>query len=80
MLMGRTARDIGKWGAPVQYALGLIFNITNNETEYEALITGLCLAREVNAASLRVKCNSQLEVNQFKGEYQTKGKYEKILG
>lgn len=31
----------------LMYALALTFNATNNEIEYESLITGLCLARGV---------------------------------
>lgn len=44
----------------------------NNDVEYEALIIGLIIANGVGTTSLRVRCDSQLVVNQVKGEYATK--------
>lgn len=59
-------------GESLWYALVLKFKSTINEVEYEALITGLCLAWGICFDALRVKCDSQLVVNQVKGEYQAK--------
>ncbi|XP_010496968.1 PREDICTED: uncharacterized protein LOC104773993 [Camelina sativa] len=48
------------------------FRATNNEAEYEALIAGLTLARELGAQNLEVFSDSQLVVNQTQGDYQAK--------
>ena len=45
---------------------------TNNEAEYEALLTGLRIAKELGATMLRVQSNSQLIVGQVNGEYEAK--------
>ena len=45
----------------------------NNEAKYEALITGLRLARKMGLQQLRVYSDSQLVVNQVRGDYQAKG-------
>lgn len=47
----------------LRYSLVSMFSTTNIETEYDAIITGLRLARCVGVTSLRVKCGSQLVVN-----------------
>ncbi|GAU41232.1 hypothetical protein TSUD_280320, partial [Trifolium subterraneum] len=44
----------------------------NNQAEYEALIAGMKLAREMEVEDLRAKSDSQLVTNQVAGEYQTK--------
>lgn len=64
-------------GEPLRYALILTFKATNNEAEHEALITGLIITKGVGVASLKVYCDSQLVVNQVKGEYITKGEQMK---
>ena len=56
-------------GEKVRYALRLQFLATNNETEYEALIAGLHLAREMGLQQLRIYSDSQLVVNQVRGDY-----------
>ena len=50
------------------YALKLNFSTTNNEAEYEALIAGLNLAREVDLKSIEIFCDSQLIVCQVRGD------------
>ena len=47
----------------IHCALHFRFSVSNNEVEYEALITGLCLARELQVHNLRVYNDSQLVVN-----------------
>ena len=42
---------------------------TNNEAEYEALITGLMLAKAMGNQKLDVRSDSQLVVNQLLGNY-----------
>ncbi|XP_070013686.1 uncharacterized protein [Nicotiana sylvestris] len=44
-------------------------SITNNEAEYEAMIAGLELARELRINQIIIKSDSQLVVNQMLGTY-----------
>ena len=46
------------------------FKASNNEVEYEALITGLKLAKEMKVESLEIYKDSQLVVSQITNEYQ----------
>lgn len=50
----------------------LIFTCTNNTTEYEALVIGIKLVVEWKIVELQVFGDSQLVINQFNYEYQTK--------
>ncbi|KAL5575294.1 hypothetical protein UlMin_016993 [Ulmus minor] len=54
-------------------ALRFRFKATNNQAEYEALLAGLRLAKEVSACHLLIYSDSQLIVNQVNSEYQAKG-------
>ncbi|XP_074342476.1 uncharacterized protein LOC141680045 [Apium graveolens] len=56
----------------IEYALKLDFPITNNEAEYEALIVGLGLARDMRAKNLKVCGDSRLVVAQVNGEFEAK--------
>ncbi|XP_077237305.1 uncharacterized protein LOC143878978 [Tasmannia lanceolata] len=56
----------------VEYALKLDFKASNNEAEYEALITGIALATELHANRLRAHSDSQLIVGQVNGLYEAK--------
>lgn len=47
-------------GESLRYSIVLTFKETNNEEEYEALITDLRLAKGVGVASLNAYCDSQL--------------------
>ncbi|XP_052199602.1 uncharacterized protein LOC127806391 [Diospyros lotus] len=60
-------------GHKIPYALGFGFKETNNEVEYEALLAGLRLAKEVKTERLKIFNDSQLVVCQVQGEYQEKG-------
>ncbi|XP_052203102.1 uncharacterized protein LOC127808572 [Diospyros lotus] len=60
-------------GHKIPYALRFRFGPTNNEAEYEALLAGLHLAREVKAERLKIFSDSQLMVCQVQGEYQARG-------
>ena len=55
-------------GETVEYALRFIFLASNNEAEYEALLTGLKLAEELGVSKLRVFSDSQLIVGQVQEE------------
>ncbi|XP_070054200.1 uncharacterized protein [Nicotiana tomentosiformis] len=45
------------------------YPITNNEAEYEAVIAGLELVRELSIEQIMIKSDSQLVVNQMQGTY-----------
>ncbi|XP_031281185.1 uncharacterized protein LOC116139651 [Pistacia vera] len=59
-------------GDIVQRVVRCGFKCTNNEAKYEALLTGLSLAREMGGKTLEVKSDSQLVVNQLQGTYQAR--------
>ena len=63
---------ISPTGDKLAYALRFDFRATNNESEYETLITGMEVARKMGAESLRVYSDSQLVVNQVLGIYEAK--------
>ncbi|XP_057432567.1 uncharacterized protein LOC130725345 [Lotus japonicus] len=56
----------------IEQSLKFEFKASNNQSEYEALITGLRLAIELGVQKLFIKGDSQLVVKQVKGEYQVK--------
>nr|GEU40921.1 reverse transcriptase domain-containing protein [Tanacetum cinerariifolium] len=67
------------------YTLRFKFETTNNEAEYEALIAGLHIAKEMHIQELAIFVDSQLVANQVKGLFearqQTIKQYlEKIMG
>ena len=59
-------------GETLKYAVILQFPTTNNEIEYEALLTGLSLVKALGAKSLIVQADSQLVIGQAKGDYEAK--------
>lgn len=59
-------------GLEVKYAIRLGFNRMNNEAEYEALITGLSLAKEAGAVHVTAYTDSKLVKGQVIGEYEAK--------
>ena len=54
-------------------ALSFGFKTLNNEAEYEALLAGLRLAKELKARHLQIFSNSQLVVKQATEEYLARG-------
>ena len=70
-------------GETLKNAVRLQFSATNNEAEYEALLTGLSLAKALGAKNLIVQADSQLIIGQMKGDYEAKEervlKYLKII-
>ena len=56
-------------GGILIYALSLTEPCTNNEAEYEALIAGLELAIKMGIQDIRILGDSQLLINQVKGDY-----------
>ena len=56
----------------IHYALHFGFQASNNEAEYEGLLAGLRLAKELKVCNLKVYSDSQLVVYQVNDTYQTK--------
>ncbi|KAH7843631.1 hypothetical protein Vadar_019008 [Vaccinium darrowii] len=59
-------------GKKFKYALKFRFQVISNQAEYEAVITGLQLAKAAGAKSLAIISDSQLVVGQVNGEYKAK--------
>ena len=59
-------------GIVTEYALRFEFPTTNNGAEYEALIAGLQIARELKVGRLQVYSDSQLVVGQVGGSYEAR--------
>jgi len=62
----------GPNGVLIEQALRFAFKASNNQNDYEALIAGMLLAKEMGAQSLVAKSDSQLVTGQVTGEYQAK--------
>ena len=56
----------------LKYGVQLKFPITNNEAEYEALLTGLRIARALGAENIVLKSDSQLVIGQVRGDFEAK--------
>uniref|UniRef100_A0A803N8R3 RNase H type-1 domain-containing protein n=1 Tax=Chenopodium quinoa TaxID=63459 RepID=A0A803N8R3_CHEQI len=59
-------------GHKIAHEVSCNFKATNNEAEYEALIRGLTVARDMKIQHLEVISDSLLMVNQINGEYAAK--------
>ena len=64
-------------GDRIECMICLDFPTTNNEVEYETLITVLDLARAVGAENLTLYCASQVVTNQVNGDYKCKNEQMK---
>ena len=75
---GSSDRQIGGAGVVFHSSEGdkfecmihLNFPTTNNEVEYQALITGLDLAKAVGVENLVIYCDSQVVTSQVNGNYE----------
>jgi len=56
----------------LEQALKFRFKATNNQAEYEALLAGLNLAYDMGACEVVCKSDSQVMVDQVKGEFKVK--------
>ena len=56
----------------LKYGVQLKFPATNNEAEYEGILTGLRLGRALEVKHLLVQNDSKLVTRQIKGEYDAK--------
>ena len=57
-------------GDKIECMIRLDFPTTNNEAEYEALVVGLDLARDVGAENIIIHCDSQVITSQVNGDYE----------
>ena len=60
-------------GIDVEYALGFGFQASNNEAEYEAVITELNLTHSMEADQLEICSDSQLVVKKIEDSYKAWG-------
>ncbi|GJY19053.1 reverse transcriptase domain-containing protein [Tanacetum coccineum] len=59
-------------GEEFTYTLRFKFNTSNNEAEYEALVAGLRITKQMGVESLIAKVDSRLVANQINGSYKAK--------
>ncbi|GJR93356.1 reverse transcriptase domain-containing protein [Tanacetum coccineum] len=59
-------------GKEYTYTLRFEFETTNNEAEYQALLAGLRIAKEMNIQELAIFVDSQLVANQVKGTFEAR--------
>ncbi|XP_068504534.1 uncharacterized protein [Phaseolus vulgaris] len=62
----------GPNGVLIEQSLRFAFKASNNQAEYEALIAGMLLAREMGARNPLAKSDSLLVTGQVTGEFQAK--------
>jgi len=56
----------------IEKSLHFAFKVSNNQAEYEAILTGLSLAREVGVKSFTCKTDSKLTMGHLNDEFQIK--------
>ena len=59
-------------GEMIENAIQLDFPVSNNETEYEAILAGVNLVKPVSSEKLIIHSDSQLVVGQVNKEYETR--------
>ena len=59
-------------GSTIAKAVKLKFSIFNNEAEYEVVLLGLRVAKQLSIVALELQCDSQLVASQLQGEYEAK--------
>ncbi|XP_050277987.1 uncharacterized protein LOC126719481 [Quercus robur] len=59
-------------GEVLKYGVQLRFPATNNEAEYEGILTGLRLGKALDAKNLLIQSDSKLVIGQIRGEYEAK--------
>ena len=59
-------------GDILKYGVQLKFSVTNNEAEYEAILTGLRIARALGAKNNLLRSDLQLVIGQVKGDFEAK--------
>nr|KYP57086.1 Retrovirus-related Pol polyprotein from transposon 17.6 [Cajanus cajan] len=73
-LGGSGARIVleGPGGILLEHSLRFEFRASNNQEEYEALLAGMALAKEMGATNLSARSDSQLVTGQVAGTFQAK--------
>lgn len=61
-------------GEEVTYDLRFDFHTSNNEAEYEALLAGLRLAKQMGADIVTMLTDSRLATNQINGSFEERDK------
>lgn len=61
----------------IEYVVCLQFPMTNNEAEYEDVLTGLNLAKAAKASLVVIYSDSQVIVGHVNGDYEAKGEQMK---
>ncbi|XP_050246504.1 uncharacterized protein LOC126694327 [Quercus robur] len=56
----------------LKYGVQLKFSATNNEAEYEGILTGMRLGKALGAKNLLIQNYSKLVIRQIRGEYEVK--------
>ena len=56
----------------LKYGVQLKFQTTNNEAEYEGILTGLRVGKALGAKNLLLQSDSKLVIGQIKKEYEAK--------
>ena len=56
----------------LKYGVQLKFPATNNEAEYEGILTRLRLGKALGAKKLLIQSDSKLVIGQIRGEYEAK--------
>ena len=56
----------------LKYGVRLKFSATNNEVEYEGILTGLRLGKALGAMTLLIQNDLKLVIGQIKGDYEAK--------
>lgn len=59
-------------GEKHHYAIKLAFKTTNNEAKYEAMLVGLTIIETLGAIEVGVRVDSQVVMNQVRGEFTMK--------
>lgn len=65
-------------GEELRSSLKLKLKTTNNEAEYEAVLAGFGLAREMGVEQVEVRNNSQVIVEHILSEFKVKGEKMKL--
>ncbi|XP_072066966.1 uncharacterized protein [Arachis hypogaea] len=69
---GSSNATSGGAGVIIEQSVRYEFPVSNNQAQYEALLAGLALAKDVGAKILEVNTDSQVVSSQINGDYQTR--------
>ncbi|XP_061347978.1 uncharacterized protein LOC133293426 [Gastrolobium bilobum] len=59
-------------GITVEHSIHFGFKASNNQAEYEAVLAGLAMAKDLGETNITLKSDSQLVIAQVQGSYQAK--------